>query len=155
VTPFPRTQRLAEYLIRRACRRLPDSIRDERYQEWTAELPAILCDPGTRYRAARALLYAADQTRGARRYPKPAAQPRKRTLAASITAIGKYSPAKDFGVAAATGCIAMALLALSSLTHTWFHWPLVVLALGATLFYLGMLLRAVRRSSQRSRDTPS
>jgi hypothetical protein len=40
--------RTGEYLVRRACRRLPPDIRDDRYREWTAELPAILHDPQIR-----------------------------------------------------------------------------------------------------------
>jgi hypothetical protein len=59
--------RAGEYLIGRSCRRLPSQIRDERYREWTAELPAILHDPDTRFavrRAARMLGYAADIIRG-------------------------------------------------------------------------------------------
>lgn len=61
---------LAGYLIRRACRRLPAGIRDERCREWTAELPAILDDPGVRSRtrrSLRALSFAADHARGTRR----------------------------------------------------------------------------------------
>ena len=60
--------RLGERLIGRACRRLPAGQRDERYREWTAELPAILHDPGIRlpwHRAARMLGYAAGVARGA------------------------------------------------------------------------------------------
>jgi hypothetical protein len=59
--------RIGEYLVARACRRLPREIRDERYREWAAELPAILQDPEIRlapHRAARMLLYAADTLRG-------------------------------------------------------------------------------------------
>jgi hypothetical protein len=69
--------RIGEYLVGRACRRLPREIRDERYREWAAELPAILRDPGVRpapCRAARMLFYAADTLRGtalARRRPAP------------------------------------------------------------------------------------
>jgi hypothetical protein len=73
--------RIGEYLVGRACRRLPREIRDERYREWAAELPAILRDPEVRaapYRAARMLFYAADTLRGtalaparARRRPAP------------------------------------------------------------------------------------
>jgi hypothetical protein len=37
--------RLGEYLVGRACRRLPQEVRAERYREWTAELPVILGDP--------------------------------------------------------------------------------------------------------------
>jgi hypothetical protein len=56
------TQRFAEYLICRACQRLPSGAADERYREWAAEVHAILDDPATRpemLRSARALRYAA------------------------------------------------------------------------------------------------
>jgi hypothetical protein len=59
--------RLGEYLVRRACQRLPKDVREERYREWAAELPAILHDPQTRLaprRAVRMLGYAADTFRG-------------------------------------------------------------------------------------------
>lgn len=59
--------RAGEYLVSRSCRCLPGPIRDERYREWTAELPAILNDPGTKpavRRAVRMLCYAADTIRG-------------------------------------------------------------------------------------------
>jgi hypothetical protein len=55
------TGRLAERLIRHACRRLPADTRDDRCREWTAEVRAILEDPGIRpavLRSARALGYA-------------------------------------------------------------------------------------------------
>jgi hypothetical protein len=70
VTGHPRTQRLAELLIRCACLRLPDDSSAERYREWTAEAYAILHDPATRPAARRiiaTLAYAADQARGTRR----------------------------------------------------------------------------------------
>jgi hypothetical protein len=59
--------RLGEYLVSRACQRLPKAIREERYREWAAELPAILHDPQIRLaprRAVRMLGYAADTFRG-------------------------------------------------------------------------------------------
>jgi hypothetical protein len=59
--------RLGEYLVRHASRHLPAEIRDERYREWAAELPAILNDPDIKHtarRAARMLRYAADTIRG-------------------------------------------------------------------------------------------
>jgi hypothetical protein len=71
--------RLGEYLLRRACQRLPPDIRQERYREWAAELPAILQDPQTRHsprRALRMLAYAADTVRGAAMTP---ARARRRT----------------------------------------------------------------------------
>jgi len=62
--------RLGEHLVRRACRQLPGDVREERYREWAAELPAILHDPQVRFaprRAARMLGYAADTLRGSAR----------------------------------------------------------------------------------------
>ncbi len=59
--------RLGEYLVGRACQRLPKDIREERYREWAAELPAILRDPQIQLaprRAVRMLGYAADTFRG-------------------------------------------------------------------------------------------
>jgi hypothetical protein len=47
--------RLAGFLIRQSCRRLPADTRDERYREWAAEIPAILADPGTRPAVLRPL----------------------------------------------------------------------------------------------------
>ena len=70
MTGRPATLRLARFLIRRARRPLPGSARQGRYQEWAAELPAILDDPqirsGTR-RAVRTLRFAAGQRRAAHR----------------------------------------------------------------------------------------
>jgi hypothetical protein len=59
--------RLGEYLVGRACQELPQDVREERYREWAAELPAILHDPQVRFaprRAVRMLGYAADTLRG-------------------------------------------------------------------------------------------
>lgn len=50
--------RLGEYLVGRACQRLPPETRHERYREWVAELPVILRDPQggfAPWRAARML----------------------------------------------------------------------------------------------------
>jgi hypothetical protein len=59
--------RAGEFLVWMACRRLPASIRPERYQEWLAELPAILRDRDTGpapWRVVRMLAFAADTLRG-------------------------------------------------------------------------------------------
>jgi hypothetical protein len=72
-----RAERLARWLIGRACSRLPGGTRGDRYREWTAELHAIVHDPQIPSRArryVRGLLYAADQNRGAWRLgqrPRP------------------------------------------------------------------------------------
>jgi hypothetical protein len=82
--------RAGEYLIGRSCRRLPSQIRQERYREWTAELPAILNDPGTRSavrRAVRMLGYAADTIRGTARTRGRA---RRRPAARRAAGIGMH-----------------------------------------------------------------
>ncbi len=50
--------RTGEFLVARAARRLPARVRDERYREWAAELPAILRDPslGPPWRRAALML---------------------------------------------------------------------------------------------------
>jgi hypothetical protein len=63
--PWP--QRAAELLLRRACRRLPEEQAEERFAEWSAELPAICNDPDlSGLRAAwRAVAFALGQIRTA------------------------------------------------------------------------------------------
>jgi hypothetical protein len=66
--------RTGEFLVGRAVRRLPGRVRDERYREWAAELPAILRDPSLGppwRRAARMLGYALDTIRAAAPRPGP------------------------------------------------------------------------------------
>ena len=78
MTSRPPAQRIAEHLIRRACRRLPGEIRDERYREWAAELPAIVGDPDIRFaflRTSRTLRYAAGIYRTTRHLPQAADAP--------------------------------------------------------------------------------
>jgi hypothetical protein len=78
--------RTGEYLVGCAARRLPTEIRDERHQEWAAELPAILHDPDTKsalWGAVRMLGYAADTFRGAD-------QARRRLTFEHIIWIGLY-----------------------------------------------------------------
>ncbi len=80
--------RIGEYLVGRACRRLPPKTRDQRYREWTAELPAVLNDPQVRLaplRAVRMLGYAADTLRGAALTPGAA---RRRPAADSASVLG-------------------------------------------------------------------
>lgn len=62
-------RRIAEWLIRASCRRLPEDERAERCREWSAELPAILDDTSVRLpvlRAVRALRYSAGVSRTTR-----------------------------------------------------------------------------------------
>ena len=88
-----RVLQASEWLIWRACWGLPDSIRDERYWEWTAELPHILHDSEVRFalhRVLNTLMFAADQ----RRYVRPLRQARaasRREQAAALAAWSLYN----------------------------------------------------------------
>ncbi len=68
MTTRPAAQRIAELLIRAACRRLPGDVREERRREWSAELLAILHDPDIRIAALR-------RARALRSRPASAAAP--------------------------------------------------------------------------------
>jgi hypothetical protein len=113
-------QRLAEHLIRRACRHLPDDTRDDRYREWAAELPAILRDPDIRFRlnrSARALLYAADHHRGTRRLPRTSTTPRARAVLTRLVPVFSKSAVSAWirpviAVAGAVGIVVAGVFAL-------------------------------------------
>ncbi len=78
----PLVQRIAEWLIRAACRRLPADLRAERCREWAAELPAILDDQNVRppfLRALRALSFCAGISRTTRQLSRPARAGARRT----------------------------------------------------------------------------
>jgi hypothetical protein len=78
----PRTQRIAEWLIRTACRRLPADVRAEQCREWTAELPAILDDRSIRpplLRTLRALTFSIGISTTTRQLSRPARAGSRRT----------------------------------------------------------------------------
>jgi hypothetical protein len=144
------TQRIAEYLIRRACRRLPGDIRDERYREWAAELPAILHDPGIRFallRSARALIYAAGTIRGTRCLHRAAGRPHPERAPRSPAVIS-FGPddlvlrlVVGLGIYLGVVVLTIALIRLFA-PHGW--WPLVpifVAAAGFVAFCLADLAR--------------
>jgi hypothetical protein len=76
--PAPLVQRIAAWLIRGSCRRLPVEAGAERYLEWSAEVHAILEDrsvrPGLR-RAMQALRYSAGTWRATRHLRPPRGGP--------------------------------------------------------------------------------
>jgi hypothetical protein len=78
----PRAQRIAEWLIRTACRRLPADVRAEQCREWTAELPAILDDQSIRpsfLRTLRALTFCIGISRTTRQLSRSARAGSRRT----------------------------------------------------------------------------
>jgi hypothetical protein len=112
--------RSGEFLVGRAARHLPAAARDERYQEWAAELPAILGDPEIKpaaARAARMLWFAADTLRGAALGKGPA-----RHRGAHRGGVRRGSAAKTvrwLGVGAALLMGMAALLALQAFLTYW------------------------------------
>ena len=121
-----RLLRFGEYLVGRACQQLPQDIREERYREWVAELPAILHDPQIRpapRRAVRMLGYAADTLRGTIMTPGTA---RGR--------IARLSPAVDLLFLVA-GLVAVALSVWAIVQapgdgrrYLWLAWSLLFVA---------------------------
>lgn len=113
MTRRPPAQRIAEHLIRRACRHLSGDTRDERYREWTAELPAILHDHDIRapiLRSAHTLSYAVGIFRSTRHlrgsadiYPgdtrQPAIFPRPDGVFPAIAAVALWFTLLALGTA--------------------------------------------------------
>ena len=106
--------RAGEYLVSLACRRLPARIRQERYQEWLAELPVILRDRDTGpapVRVVRMLAFAADTLRGTALAPDAyhgahRGAPARNTAAKSVRWLGT-------GLLLAGGLLACALFLLA------------------------------------------
>ncbi len=148
-----RAQPIAEYLIRRACRRLSGDARGERYREWVAELPAILGDPDIRWallRSARALGYAAGVSRSARRLRRAAGRSRQhaRHPAGPDGVLPDRPGAPVFRVIAGVGIwlgIGALFVVFTSVFHARGFWPtlpVLVAAAGFAAFCLADLARA-------------
>jgi hypothetical protein len=127
---------IAGYLIRQACRRLPEDIGDERCREWAAELAAILDDPEIRLplvRAARALGFGVGICTSARTLSR---------------ADGSRSSRVPRGVLFLAGAIVIwvAAVEVSSVYPLDGPWGYVYVAVGGVSEALGVLavVRAVR-----------
>jgi hypothetical protein len=167
VTRPPASQRVAGWLVRRACRRLPDSIRDETCREWTAELPAITGDPDIRLapvRAVRALGYAAGTFRGARRLRRMAGGAGRRPAGAAPGgwASSSQRPPVMPPLPAGVRLIAAALvlwLTMVFLIHllpvagSWLYLYLAGSAVCDALILTG-IVRLARRARRRRRGEP-
>jgi amino acid transporter len=133
MTGQKRVQRLADWLIRRSGRRLPDDTREDRLREWTAEVTTILDDAGiTRLRRkARAIRFSTGVQQAARRMTRPTGTQRPRVFTVRA--------------AAATAVTAVVLVA-ASLVLDYVFAPAAESAIGAAvilLAFLGILAGAV------------
>ena len=153
MTRPPGVQPIAEYLIRRACRRLPGDAGGERYREWVAELPAILGDPDIRWRllrSARALGYAAGVARSTRRLRRAGgrSRPPARRPAGPDGLPPARSGAPVVRVIAGVGIwlsVGALFVVLTSVFHPRGFWPplaFLVAAVSFAAFCLADLARA-------------
>jgi hypothetical protein len=109
--------RMGEFLVGLAARHLPAAARDERYQEWAAELPVILGDPEIKpatARAARMLWFAADTLRGAAMEPGRPGPARHKGAHRGSADIGKEARVLGVGAVFLTGlAVLLAILAFT------------------------------------------
>lgn len=154
----PSAQRIGEWLIQAACRRLPLDERAERCREWTAELPAILDDASIRssfVRALRALAFCAGISRTTRRLSRSAAAGSRRVRNAQWRT-GRF-PARPNDMAArviaglAVELVVVAgLITLITVLTTGSHpdpWPLLLvvpLGVGFDAYCLADIVRAAK-----------
>ena len=146
----PHVQRIAERLIRASCRRLPGELRAERYQEWSAELPAILHDATIRsglIRAIRALSYSVGVSTATRRLSRGDRRPRSTRTSGWRDGAMHVRPG-NLAVRATVGLVAWLLtvsLAVSLLRAFPTGWAVaisLVPAAGFAVFCLADLARA-------------
>jgi hypothetical protein len=119
VSPAPRVQRIAEWLIRTVCRRLPEDVRSERCREWTAELPAILDDQSVRppfLRALRALSFCAGMSRTTRQLSRSARAASRRTRNAQWRTGAMRTRPPNVAVRAALGLVIWLVIVASAIT---------------------------------------
>jgi hypothetical protein len=144
-------QRIAEWLIRAACRRLPAEVRAEHCREWAAELPAILDDQSIRppwRRALRALSFCAGISRTTRQLRRSArARARSATLGQAPAREREYLARR-----AVVGFLVWLVVVLGFIAVINRHrgppgWPvmlLLALAVGFDAFCLVDIARAAR-----------
>lgn len=151
----PRAQRLAEWLIRTACRRLPADVRAEQCREWTAELPAILDDQSIRppfLRTLRALTFCLGISRTARRLSRSARAGSRRSKNAPWRTGAVPTGPADVAVRTIVGLAVWLVIAVGFVTlvrtfHAPQPWMLLlalVLAIGFDAFCLADIARAAQ-----------
>jgi len=138
VSRAPRVQRIAEWLIRAACRRLPADVRAEHCREWAAELPAILDDESIQpqfRRALRVLSFCAGISRTTRQLSRSAraGAPRTRNSRWRTGALPYRPP--NVAVRAVLGFFIWLVIILGIITlgRTLHHPPGWLLTLGLAL----------------------
>jgi hypothetical protein len=155
VSRAPHTQRLAEWLIHAACRRLPADARAERCREWAAELPAILDDQSIRpplRRALRALSFCVGISRTTRQLSRSARAGARRTRRSQWRTGASPNQSPNVAVRAVIGFLVWLVIVLGFITLTRERpdlrsWPLMLilaLAAGFDAFCLADIARAAQ-----------
>jgi hypothetical protein len=152
----PRGQRIAQWLIRAACRRLPEDVRADRCREWTAELPAILGDEGIRsslLRTLRVLAFSAGILKTTRQLSRSWRASSRRARSARWRAGGLPGRPGDLAIGVArglavwlvvvAGCITLLVTQLTPPDpRTWPLLPVAALVIGFDAFCLVDIARA-------------
>lgn len=151
----PRAQRLAEWLIRTACRRLPADLRAEQYREWTAELPAILDDQSIRpsfLRTLRALTFCIGISRTTRQLSRSARAGSRRARNSPWRTGAMRARPPDVAVRTVVGLAVWLVIVAGAITlgrtlpdpHGWLVALGLTLAIGFDAFCLVDIARATQ-----------
>jgi hypothetical protein len=155
VSQAPRVQRIAEWLIYAACRRLPADVRAERCREWAAELPAILGDQGIRpsfLRALRALRFCAGIARTTRQLSRSARASARRTTNSQWRTGAMRTRPPDVAARALLGLLIWLVIVIGVITLLRMNadpqgWP-VTLGLGLAVGFDAFCLADIARAAQ-------
>jgi hypothetical protein len=151
----PRAQRIAEWLIRTACRRLPAEVRAERCREWTAELPAILDDQSIRpsfLRTLRALTFCIGISRTTRQLSRTARAGSRRSRNSQWRTGAMRARPLDVAARAVLGLAVWLVIVVGVITlartlpdpHGWLVALGLPLAIGFDVFCLVDIARAAQ-----------
>ena len=151
----PRTQRIAEWLIRTACRRLPADVRAEQCREWTAELPAIFDDQSIRpsfLRTLRALTFCIGISRTTRKLSRSARASARRTRNSQWRTGAVKTRPPDVAARAVLGLFIWLVIVVGVITllrmnpdpHGWLVTLGLALAIGFDAFCLVDIARAAQ-----------
>lgn len=151
----PRAQRIAEWLIRAACRRLPADVRAEQCREWTAELPAILDDQSIRpsfLRTLRALTFCIGISRTTRQLSRSARAGSRRTRNSQWRTGAVKTRPPDVAVRTVAGLAVWLVIVAGVITlgrtlpdpHGWLVTVGLALAIGFDAFCLVDIARAAQ-----------
>jgi hypothetical protein len=156
VSAAQRGQRIAEWLIRAACRRLPADVRAERCREWAAELPAILGDVSVRssfLRALRVLAFCVGIAKTTRQLSRSWRASSRRARSAQWRAGGLPGRPSDLAVRVARGLAVWVVVVAGCITllvtqltppdpRAWPLLPVAALLIGFDVFCLVDIARA-------------